>query len=344
MARAVSARAGHAGAIPRTPADGAVAPQPVALREAAAWFAVLGAPDVSPDDRLAWQRWHADCASHREAWARVEAIRGKFAGVSQAHQPAAHEVLSGAHRLAARRRTLRTLGTLGVAGAGVLGAGCWLPWAAWSASQRTAVGERREVRLADGGALWLGTATSVDVVYDTHWRRIVLHGGEIQIDTATDTVVPARDFVIDTAWGRLRALGTRFNVRQSREGIELAVFAGAVEIRPRAAGLAPVIVPAGQQVTLTRRGVSAPGVADPARQAWSRGLLVAEDLRLADLLAELSRHRRGYLGCAPAVADIRVVGTYALDDTDRVLAALTATLPIRLRAVSPWWVRVEPRG
>jgi len=226
----------------------------------------------------------------------------------------------------------------------VLGAGCWLPWAAWSASQRTAVGERREVRLADGGALWLGTATSVDVVYDTHWRRIVLHGGEIQIDTATDTVVPARDFVIDTAWGRLRALGTRFNVRQSREGIELAVFAGAVEIRPRAAGLAPVIVPAGQQVTLTRRGVSAPGVADPARQAWSRGLLVAEDLRLADLLAELSRHRRGYLGCASAVADIRVVGTYALDDTDRVLAALTATLPIRLRAVSPWWVRVEPRG
>ncbi|KAG1069902.1 hypothetical protein G6F40_017608 [Rhizopus arrhizus] len=66
-------------------------------------------------------------------------------------------------------------------------------------------------------------------------------------------------------------------------------------------------------------------------------------MRLGDFIAELSRYRRGYLGCAPEVADLRIVGAYAVGDTDRVLAALAATLPVRVRATMPWWVVVVPK-
>ena len=83
--------------------------------------------------------------------------------------------------------------------------------------------------------------------------------------------------------------------------------------------------------------------ADMAGSAWTRGLLIAENMRLADFLSELARYRRGHLGCDPKVADLRIVGTYALADTDRVLAALEATLPVRVRTPLPWWVVVEPR-
>ncbi|MNT56173.1 fec operon regulator FecR [compost metagenome] len=66
-------------------------------------------------------------------------------------------------------------------------------------------------------------------------------------------------------------------------------------------------------------------------------------MRLGDFIAEVSRYRRGYLACAPEVADLRIVGAYALADTDRVLAALADTLPVRIQATMPWWVTVVPR-
>jgi len=60
-------------------------------------------------------------------------------------------------------------------------------------------------------------------------------------------------------------------------------------------------------------------------------------------VAELSRYRRGYLGCAPEIADLRIVGTYSTTDTTQALATLEATLPLRVRTPMPWWTVLEPR-
>ena len=56
--------------------------------------------------------------------------------------------------------------------------------------------------------------------------------------------------VVDTAEGRLRALGTRFTVRQEAGATLLAVYQGAVEIRTT--GNAPaVVITAGHQARYT---------------------------------------------------------------------------------------------
>ena len=60
------------------------------------------------------------------------------------------------------------------------------------------------------------------------------------------------------------------------------------------------------------------------------------------LLAELSRYRRGRISCAPEVADLRVSGTYHIGDTDRALAFLAQTLPVRVRYWTRYWVTVGP--
>ncbi|WP_370444251.1 hypothetical protein [Candidatus Burkholderia verschuerenii] len=53
-------------------------------------------------------------------------------------------------------------------------------------------------------------------------------------------------------------------------------------------------------------------------------------MRLADFLSEIGRYRRGVVRCDASIADLRLSGTYPLDDTDRVLAALAHALPVRI--------------
>ena len=68
--------------------------------------------------------------------------------------------------------------------------------------------------------------------------------------------------------------------------------------------------------------------ADNAREAWTRGLLLAEDIALHELIAELSRYRPGHITLAAEIANLKVYGAFPLQDTDRALNMLGATLPI----------------
>jgi transmembrane sensor len=69
-------------------------------------------------------------------------------------------------------------------------------------------------------------------------------------------------------------------------------------------------------------------------------MLVADNIPLRQLIGELSRYRPGHLGCAPEVAELSVMGTYSLADTDRVLALLEDALPVKTRKTLPWWTTV----
>ncbi|HCE41703.1 MAG TPA: hypothetical protein DEV80_16760, partial [Alcanivorax sp.] len=82
--------------------------------------------------------------------------------------------------------------------------------------------------------------------------------------------------------------------------------------------------------------------ADPARQAWSQGLIVANDLPLGELVAELARYRHGHLGVDPAVAHLRALGTYPAGRPDLALTMLENALPVRARQPLPWWVTIGP--
>ncbi len=83
--------------------------------------------------------------------------------------------------------------------------------------------------------------------------------------------------------------------------------------------------------------------ADPARESWRNGLLLADGTPLADVVAELRRYHAGHLGVSPQVGQLRVFGSYPLDDANRALDMLASVLPIRLSRALPWWVSIEPR-
>ena len=77
------------------------------------------------------------------------------------------------------------------------------------------------------------------------------------------------------------------------------------------------------------------------RQTWQQKVLYAENISLADLIAELTLYRHGYLGVSPAIANRKVVGAFPLDDTDLALAMIAKTLNVSVKKLTPWWVSLE---
>lgn len=314
--------------------------QHAAMQQAAEWFALLRSGAASERDRRAWQDWLAQKSEHRDAWAYAESIAQRFEPVRAPEtRRAAVEALHGARRVSLSRR--RVLGALAVLGGGtLLGAQFWRQpqlVRALLAQYRTGTGEVRRLALADGSSVWLNTASALDTDFSAGTRLLQLWQGEMLIQTAHDA---RRPFLVDTAHGRLRALGTRFAVRLLERETLLAVFEGAVEVRNHA-GDARVIA-AGSQVRFDGAAIAPEQPADAARQAWSRGVLLAENMRLDDVLAELGRYHHGHFGAAPEVAHLRVLGGYPLHDAERTLAMLAAVLPVRVRRTLPWWTTLEP--
>ena len=121
----------------------------------------------------------------------------------------------------------------------------------------------------------------------------------------------------------------------------LAVYEGAVEIRAQG-GLVQVLA-AGQQAQFDADQISGVAPAEEARSAWTDGVLAAENITLRQLLQELQRYRRGHLGVADEVADLRVYGNFPANDPDRALRMLASALPIRIEQPLPWWISVEAR-
>ncbi|WP_010490260.1 FecR domain-containing protein [Pseudomonas sp. S9] len=307
------------------------------LEQAAEWFAVLASESVSDRQRKAWQLWLASNPAHQAAWHRVQQISGQFQALPAAQREPAHNALRAGVRT--RRQVLSSLLLL-VGGAGLGLTVSRKPVQAWMADQSSTTGQIRQLHLADGAQLWLNSNSSVDIDYSLDLRLLRLWQGELLVDSAPDIQQPARPLCVDTVDGRLQALGTRFSVRMQQAGTLLSVFEGRVRIT--CAQGASKVVGAGQQAWFDRRQIGPISQVSPARNAWQRGMLLADDRALGDFISELAEHVPGHLAVDPRIAGLHLVGAFPLNDPERIYAALEASLPIRVNRRWPWWITLEP--
>lgn len=199
------------------------------VHDAAAWLVKLHGDEMTARAHVRLAQWCSQSPAHERAWQAANELARTFGAV-----PAdiGHATLG---RPRDRRAALKVV--VAVALVSPL---------AWHYSQRaayrTATGEPASFILDDGSVLTLNTASAADVVFDGQQRLVILREGEMLIDAASDAL--ARPFRVRTTQGSLRALGTRFAVRQRAGCTELAVLAHAVEVRASALAQT-VIVPAG---------------------------------------------------------------------------------------------------
>ncbi|MEF9676993.1 FecR domain-containing protein [Pectobacterium aroidearum] len=317
-------------------------PSFIALQEASQWYAQLCDREPGDEHYHHWQRWMDESEEHRHAWEFVLTVSQRFQPLrGDGQQPALDTLL---HKPASmtRRRALKL--------AALLSTGTLLSWLtyrhtplkdsllAMTADHHSAVGEIKSLTLPDNTRLWLNTASAIDIRYSDQRREIALLAGDILIETAADE----RPFFVTTAQGRMQALGTRFSVAQEPEATTLTVYQHAVDASARYASAARR-VNAGYHLRFNADGQ---GNILPNQQNdadWSHGRLQADNMPLGEVVAQLSRYRHGYLACQPAIADLRVMGTFPLTDTDMALNMLEQAFPVRIHRRFPWWVTVEPR-
>ena len=309
------------------------------LDAAIAWQLSLDSGCGGPHEREAFAQWHAADEEHARAWQQLGMLDQRF---SIASGPARAALLQSK---ASIRRRVRKVGSglasiVAVIGLALFAGDRYLPLDYWLADQRTATGEQRTLRLADGTLINLNTHSALDVRFDDKQRRIVLQEGEILVETGHND---PRPFIVETREGSMRALGTRFLVKLEDQGTRLSVLKSAVAAHPQRSD-EEQILREGQQVLMRRDGLGPTLALNPGADAWTRGMLVVDNARLEDLVQELGRYRRGYLGVEPQVADLRITGSFPLHDTDLALAALLPTLPVQVEHHTRWWVMVGPRA
>ena len=304
------------------------------------WMVELQSQPVSAETVVDWQRWRAENPEHERAWQRIEAFGERFAAAAE-HAQVSQATLASMSQSGRidRRQALKALALLVSLGTGAWAGRDTAVWQNLSADYHSAVGEQRRLALADGTQVLLNTDSAINVHFDTSTRLLRLLRGELQIRTGADP--QARPFWVHTEQSRIHTQDSRFLVRQSAGLSSVAVNAGQLTLH--AGSLAPLTLQAGQQVLFTDKQIGPVRTVTDADGAWTDGVIIANDQRLQDFLAEVGRYRPGHLGCSSAVADIRVAGTYPLADTDKILQTLGTTLNLQVRRFTPYWVSLEGR-
>ncbi|TBU92180.1 FecR domain-containing protein [Stutzerimonas kirkiae] len=309
------------------------------VRQAAEWLLDLQEKPDDPGLQQKCRNWRAANPEHERAWQRIQGFTRSLQGFSS---PLAHATLAS-RSLPSRRQVMKTLVVLATTGSIAWTYRDSLLWQRWQADLHTGTGERHDMTLADGSLLELDANTSVAIRYDDHQRLLHLIAGQLQLTSAPDPL--RRPLRVSTHNGILQALGTRFSVNQftSAPETEVTVFEGAVSITTAQSASPAGTVAAGSEARFDHQGIRHLGRAGEQAGAWTRGMLVAHDMPLGELLKRLERYRPGHLDCAPQIAHLPVSGTYALLRSDQVLAMLQDTLPVRVQSFSRYWVRLQPK-
>lgn len=267
------------------------------------------------------QDWLRRDSRHQLAWQRLQQMAGIFQSSRLPEAGQTIPLLRRAEAEVGRRRALKMLGLL-VGGSALVAVGS--P-PAWRADYATFTGERRRIALGNGTDVTLNTDSSVDV-----------QGGELLL-RAGEVLVEGAHWRARCRFAQCTGHDARVLLREHEGYSEIRVDRGEVQVSA-AAGQRLLRAGEGLEVSATRITVLGKGTLDPF--AWTRGLLVVSDIRLADFLAEAGRYRQGWLGCDAAVADLRLSGVFRLDEPGVLLDNISHLLPVRVVERTRWWVRV----
>lgn len=313
--------------------------------QAAHWIVQLSADDehTRASARAGFAAWKAQDPLHARAAASMEsllgqvhAVRGPSAGDTRPARAALAAVAPKRRRhLAAGVAAAMLVVAVAVAGFAASDRPAWL-----LADLRSPTGQWRTHTLADGSQLTLSSGTAVNVRFTKGERHVQLVQGEILVEVAKDA---HRPFFVDSRQAALRALGTRFTVRQQDDATILSMLESKVAVQlPRHTD---TVVAAGQRTRITAAGAGPlePFDAASLHDAWRAHQLVVDDRPLPEVLDELARHRPGQLRYDRAQLDhIRVAAVLPLDDTDQALQLLLDNFPqLRVRMLTRYLVMVD---
>lgn len=198
----------------------------------------------------------------------------------------------------------------------------------------TAIGERREIALADGSHVTLNTDTALRAAIVDGRRRVWLDRGEAFFDVVHE---PTHPFIVVAGGHRVTVLGTAFSVRRESGAMKVAVERGAVRIDDDAAAADArgTVVAAGDIAIARGRSVLLAGRSETKVEdalSWRNGTLTFDQVTLAEAAAEFNRYNRRQIRFGDAqAAEIRIGGSFEAGNIDAFAHLLHEAFGLRIR-------------
>lgn len=180
----------------------------------------------------------------------------------------------------------------------------------------TGVGARKTLSLPDGSHIELNTGTVLRLSKRDN-RHAWLDKGEAYFQVVHD---PRHPFVVDVGMRRITDVGTKFVVRHENVRFKVDVLEGAVNLAAKSDNAQSLLLVRGDSAVangnaLTVKSRPIQGTSDEL--GWRRGVLIFDNVTLAEAAAEFNRYNTDKIVIADAkVAGLRVVGTFPTNGVD----------------------------
>jgi len=309
------------------------------VEQAMVWMVALQSGISGAAEQQACQHWRKEHPQHELAWQRLTGLNRDVRDSTAALPASSARRLLRARSTPSRRTLLKGFAGLGLAAATGFSVRERVLLPELFSDYRTPTGERRQVQLAGGIQLNLDTHTALDVRDTSTAPELTLNLGRVLLAMgagATVRVKTANGWVQSAPLSRLIISHDLTDLA----GTQVQVLAGSATVEPLRGG--SFTVGTHQQVAFDRHRTGPLESVKPSAEAWTRGLLIADRMPLAQVITQLNRYRRGVLRCDPAIAGLQVSGSFSLDRPDDSLDLLSSVLPIRVQRVFGYWATVVP--
>ncbi len=323
------------------------------LQQAARWHARLHAADCTDQDRIAFEQWRRGDDAHARAFLVAERTSRQVTELALAdprlralarlarQTTATDDADSAEPAMAARIRKSSSWKIPAALAASVAIAVFlfrFVPDAIRSEEPAVAfespADSMRNVTLADGSAVQLDVGSRILVDLRDDRRLVTLVAGRAVFEVAHDR---SRPFSVTAAQSRTTALGTRFQVQLDATDVVVTLAQGSVAIDNDSNGKSSVTqswheqLQPGEQLrldTLTAQRTRA--VVDPgAVTSWTRGRHLFRSTPLLEAIDEVNRYARKKVRLGdPSLADLQVGGNFIAGDSELIVAAFAAVLPL----------------
>jgi transmembrane sensor len=302
------------------------------LEEAAEWWARILDEETSHGDISGWLDWLEAHPENRDAFERIQELALRLP----------------ATRKPRRRIAVRALAVAASAVFVIMGGLLWLKLSGTFSPHATLtlvtpIAAFEQAPLPDGSKVLLGGATSLEADYSAVSRNLKLKEGEAYFEVRPER--GARPFIVNAGPVSIRALGTAFNVRKTRERVAVTVTEGRVQVAGSEVAAASVEVAAGEQAlydpTANRFRVTA---VDARRSlSWRERRLEFVDEPLDSVIANVNRYSRTRIEARGIdLSAHSYTGTFYPDTIDDWLVAIGRAFPVKIEPQGDVIV-IEPR-
>lgn len=328
------------------------------VEQASAWFVEFRAGEATPAMRVQFEEWLRASPEHIQAYLEIAAgwselpiadSEGRIdlkALVAAARNSSDDNVVPLCQANAATPSAPRRARPLALAASLALlviliGGGSWFLMRQ-SRTYSTGIGEQRTLILADGSTVILNALTTMRVHMTKNVREITLVRGQAYFHDVDES---DRPFIVYSDGHAVRALGTQFDVDKQPNAIVVTVVQGRVAVAGSPAGtdgfvhrsvnnetarlpvnLKPVVVSAGEQVTVLAQNVAIPApkrVDVAAVTGWMQQRLIFDDTPLEKVAERFNLYSRRRLVIAdPSLRTVGVSGVYSAADPAALIGFL----------------------